>query len=247
MLDPFLILAPILLLLVVALLGFVGCAQIVGLQSGILYTPVLKLLGSAFATSPGKTVPAALNLNTTNCNLIVLVAADYEQTSGQSNQDVITDSINGASNYKLVNTSTSTTASIAIWCLTNAQGGNNHGISVAGRYTALAVLWDQYADSTNAVDQSSIQSNPHGASITLPSIIPAENGSLIVTGVSANAASFAVDSGFTVIGQAPYTGGQNAGLGVAYLVQATSGAVSPTWTTQSPGTGPIVACIASFK
>jgi hypothetical protein len=246
MLDPFVILAPILLLPVVALLGFVGCAAIIGLNQGILYTPVLKFLGSAMAVSTGKAAPAlALSLNTTNCNLIVLVAADFELSTNQSNQDTITD--DQGNTYKVVNTATTAPNSIAIWCCTNAKGASLHTISVAGSFTALAVLWAQYANTTDATDQSNIQSASHASRVTLPTIVPSQNGALIVTGVSADASSFAVDSGFTLIGQEPFTSGVNAGLAVAYQVQATAGAVSPTWTAQSPGTSPIIACIASFK
>jgi len=245
MLDPFVILAPVLLLPVVALLGFAGCELIIGPLKD--RSPSLGFMhyATAAAASQGAAVQA-LNLNTQGCNLIVLIAADYEgATGGESVQDksTIVDTLNPTANYQVATGATLEPNSIAIFYCPNANGGPHHDISISGRYTSLVVLWAQYAD-TDPVDQTQI-GTANASSVTLPNFTPSGNGTLVVTGVSAVASSFTIDDpGFTVITpEASYP--QSAGLAVAYQVQTTSGPVSPTWQPNAAGT--IAAVIASFK
>jgi len=63
------------------------------------------------------------------------------------------------------------------------------------------------------------------------SLTPPANGALFVTALSLpDLSTPSVDSGFTITDYQPYTGGANMGGALAYLVQATAGAVNPNWT-----------------
>ncbi len=86
-----------------------------------------------------------------------------------------------------------------------------------------------------------------GTTLQPGSVTPSENNELIVTGLGFYPSGvLSVNSSFTISDQVNYVSSAAMGLGAAYLVQGTAGAVNPTWTDSTTATS-LAAVIATFK
>lgn len=80
------------------------------------------------------------------------------------------------------------------------------------------------------------------------SVTPSENGELLICGLNMQTAGLtaSIDSSFTIAAQLAAQSGVSYGSALAYLVQATAGAINPTWTVTS-SVNDLSSSIATFK
>jgi hypothetical protein len=125
------------------------------------------------------------------------------------------------------------TTGASVTITANFSGGGGGG----GNYATLEVA--AWASSTGPIFDTSSQgqNNQPGA------ITPAQNGELLVTAYAppdAGSGTPSCGSGFAVTDAIAYTSGVNEGGGQAWLIQATAGAINPSWSTTGGGNGPAV-------
>src|SRR6185295_9449965 len=77
------------------------------------------------------------------------------------------------------------------------------------------------------------------------SVTPGAANALVITGLELTSAPVSVDSGMTILDQAPLAGGQYYGVALGYTVQSAAAAVNPTW--RQPTSGQLASMIATFR
>jgi hypothetical protein len=189
MLDPFIILAPVLLLFVVALLGFTGCAGLLGIDEvSYAATTGIKILTTAAGDST-KTDEATLD--TTGANLIVFAAALFDRNAvtllppvgrpagaPATSRDIVwrpLSPLNGPDG-----------AVIAMWYandLKPEQVGANHTLRCPnpGQFPAVAVLC---ASGATAEPEGAHNAKSVSGHALLPVGAAADQGDLIVTAIA---------------------------------------------------------------
>lgn len=113
----------------------------------------------------------------------------------------------------------------------NATCGAGHTVTEAGNtFANICVAAFSGVDTTAPFDAEDGQAGAFGSTAqSLGAITPAVNGELIIAMMSFNnGGTLTIDSGMTILDQAPT--GSSWGCGMAYLLQGTAGAINPTWT-----------------
>lgn len=187
------------------------------------------IVGTSGATSAAAATTSAID--TTGANLIVVGATG-------SSAFTVTDS-KGNTWTALTETGIGIDSQL-YYCL-NPTVGSGHTFTNTASYPTVHVVAVSGAAASSVFDVESVSSTGSPGSVT-----PSVNGSLLVTvEVNDSSADFAsaISGGFTMLTGQPFTGGQNYGGRMAYLIQTTAAAISPTWTFA----GGISSTIASFK
>jgi hypothetical protein len=76
-------------------------------------------------------------------------------------------------------------------------------------------------------------------------VTPGATNALVITGLEFNRSPVSVDSGVTILDQAPMTGGQYFGVALGYTIQTTAVPINPTWRQAAPGQ--LASIVATFK
>ena len=188
-------------------------------------------------------------ISTTGANFIVVVETLYQHATVAP-----TDTFSNTWAQCGTDIETTTGAQIytGIWYAANATVGASHsfGLSAGTSYSSMYVAaFSNLSNSPCTAAISSYAAGSSGATVQPGSITPAANGSLIISSPSGfyTSASWTatVNSSFTATdtGSTPAVG---TGGGIGYLIQATAGAVNPTW-TQSVGAALAAAIQVAFK
>jgi hypothetical protein len=202
-----------------------------------------KVASVSAASSNGGVSVTTGAIDTTGANLIVCATGSYEG----GGEFTPTDSKG--------NTYSTLTASLVgngpqaqIHYVFNPTVGSGHTFSggIAGTFPAIACI--AFSGSvTSPFDQENGNTTASAASLTTGSVTPTENNELLIAVVSWDAAitNLAINESFTLDQSVAYGSGQNEGLGLAFFIQGTAGALNPqwTWTTSRPA----AARIATFK
>lgn len=123
--------------------------------------------------------------------------------------------------------------------------GHTFTASKTSSFPSIAVLAIS-GTSASPFDQQNGANSASTTSIQPGIITPAQNNTIIVSGLNWNGtANLAINSGFTISDSIVGIGGQFYGSAFAYLIQSTAAAVNPIWSwTTSNVAG---AVIANFK
>ena len=187
-------------------------------------------------------------IDTTGANFIVIVPGAYNPTQGANPVTINDSKTNSWTSLAFYNTGSNIGSSI--WYAASPTVGTGHTFTLHGAgYSTLCVaafsgLSASPFDQQNGLGTTGSSSGPFRPG----SITPANNGSLIITGIAAsgNTAPFTIDSGFTVAVTEAGNAGASFPSSIAYLVQTTASAVNPGWTS-SIGSAQWAVTIASFK
>jgi hypothetical protein len=76
-------------------------------------------------------------------------------------------------------------------------------------------------------------------------LVPRAANELVITGLAFANAPVSVDSGVTILDQAPLGGGQYYGVALGYLVQTAIAPVNPTW--RQNASSQLASTLATFK
>lgn len=189
------------------------------------------------------TTPA---IDTTGANLIYLAVSDFlVQPLGTISDNkgntwtIITVGGDGDGNFCRIST---------YFCL-NPTVGAGHTFTYSGTavYPSMTALALSGAAAASVLDQKNTNSSLATTTLATGSVTPSENNEIVITSTSdlSVSGSKSIDSGFTISDQMLYSPGSFFGIGTAYLIQTSAGAVNPTWTY---GTSTeTVAEIATFK
>lgn len=128
------------------------------------------------------------------------------------------------------------------------SASHTFSISGSGIYGTLnvAAFSGSAASPLDQTNQSGASSSV--GSLQAGSITPTQAGELIIAGWSAgngDTANPAIDSGFTITDNSPYTISVSEGGALAYLAQGAAAAINPSWSWTSNSVGSAI--IASFK
>lgn len=190
----------------------------------VAYTSAQSTTGLS-VTTPG--------INTTGANLIVILVTDYF-TSVPTPTDSYGNTWTALTQY--INPSF---RAQFFYCYNPIVGAGHtfNESNASALYPAIAVqAWTMAAVSPFDVQNGSTTNSPG-------SITPTANNELIITGIGGGNTVTSVNSGFTATALINNVNAQGVGIGMAYLVQGTAAAISPTWTAG----GTTVSNIASFK
>jgi hypothetical protein len=125
----------------------------------------------------------------------------------------------------------------------NPTVGSGHTFTLGGTVTSLVVAAFSGVKTSSPFDQEN-GDNVCSANCATFSITPSEDNELVVAGLThETVGSASIDASMTILDQIPLSGGVNYGGALAYIVQTSAGAISPTWTIASAD----AATIASFK
>jgi hypothetical protein len=191
---------------------------------------------SSPVTTPG--------INTTGASLLVVAISQYNGVSIGS----VSDSRSNTWTPLTGKTANSEPYSQLFYCASPLVGAG-HTFTLdngGGIFGVIGVQAWTGGVGTFDVQNGAINGTP-GLSLQPGSVTPTVGSSLIVSAISADAgaASFAIDSGFTITDRVDYAGSVNEAFGMAYLVQGAAAAVNPSWSWSSSADA--AATIASFK
>src|ERR1700737_3229536 len=147
MIDPFVILAPILLLAVIALLRFVGCASILGVDDVAYTTTAPRMIsflgntkaatkaplpdGSGSATTPEMDTRGT---PTSKTSLIVIATADFKPSA--TDMTSVTDSRHNSWTRLNPSSSPQNTTIMTIWYAANPNTDKFHTFTASGHFVS---------------------------------------------------------------------------------------------------------------
>ena len=179
-------------------------------------------------------------INTTGATCLFVAVAGYASQTGADFDDQLTDS-KGNSWTLLSNSGVGQAHGVAsgiglavLYC-SNPSVGTGHTFTQSppasgNAYCAVAVAAFSGTTLSGTPDVNIGAASASNSSIQPGSATPAHNNELVLTAFAQlDAATVAVDSGFTITDQVGH-GSNNQGVGLAYLVQTTAAAVNPAWT-----------------
>ena len=189
--------------------------------------------------SGGNTVTSN-SINTTGADLIVLYVAWYGTSGGVMDATKISDSKSNTYTAR-PNHGFTAQGNARIFYCHSPTVGTGHTFTATDNNTFPAIFALALSGSTSVpfdVDNGSLTNVPG-------SITPTANNEIVITGVyDLNTSSPAtIDSGMTISDSVLYSAGVVIGGSMAYKIQTTATAISPTWT----GTSITASAIASFK
>lgn len=122
----------------------------------------------------------------------------------------------------------------------NPTVGSGHTFTISSTTPAavpsVCVAAFSGTDTTANRDQENTAQNDATTTLAVPSTTPTTANQLLVTVLAIGAtASLSIDGGFTIADQVTLVGGLAYGSGLAYLIQTTATAASPTWTSTVSG------------
>jgi hypothetical protein len=163
--------------------------------------------------------------NTIGANLIEVSVKWYNGVTA----DVTVSDSEGNTWVPLTKYSNATSSeSVRKWYCLSPTTSATHTFTVTG--TATYCVINVHSFSGVASFHSEAGSNGTGSTAQAGSVTPSANGAVIIASINGDSTtSFAIDSGFSEQGSV-YGGGNNIAGAAAYLIQATAGAVNPTWT-----------------
>ncbi len=170
-------------------------------------------------------------INTSGANLLIVSASWY---AGTTTSGVVSDSKSNTWTLLTKHTSDLPCANQLFYCVPVAVGsGHTFTFSGTDSFASIGVqAWSGNAavpfDSQSGNDQTHNISN----TIQPGSLLPSEDNCLVVASLqfeNNSANTVTIDSGFTISDTVPYSGGNNEGGSMAYLVQTTATSVNPTW------------------
>lgn len=200
----------------------------------------IAFVANVQVAGPGDITSGAIN--TTGANFIVISLT--EQTSGG-----YTISDNKSNTWHPLTARTAVAPSQQFFYAYNANVGSGHTFTgTGGAFGCISVEAFSGVLVTDPFDQ---QTGSGGALVASPynseTLTAPENNCLYVLGWAQNADRvFSVDSDFTITDQVGTVGGTNFGGMIAYVVQGTAAAVSPT-TTWTGGTFSGNVSLVTFK
>jgi len=133
------------------------------------------------------------------------------------------------------------------YCLNPVVGiGHTFSFSANGTYPCIFVAAFGGVSNKMPFDFSTgVDSTGSTSSVATGSMIPDQDFSLIITGISNNKSTFSIDSGFTITDQIAANAGVNVGGAMAWFIQGIGASVNPTWSWSGPGASGAI--IAAFK
>jgi hypothetical protein len=181
-------------------------------------------------------------LDTTGADLLVVVEA-YSNNSGAG---TLTDS-KGNTWSQLTKRGTNGSGATVLWYAANAISGPGHRFTItgSGTYSAIAIAAFSGSDLSSPFDLESGDSLSHSLADQPGTVVPRVANALVITGLAFANAPVAVDSGVTILDQAPLGGGQYYGVALGYLVQTAIAPVNPTW--RQNASGQLASTLATFK
>ncbi len=193
-------------------------------------------------------------IDTTGLDTIIIGVSDYP--AGTPDGTWIVDTSSGGSNSfgQLSGAAAvgTTNTRVRLYYCRGCQVGTGHTFTYTQPATSLAVYATIMVLACGQGNQSSLTDQQNGSttggagSISTGSITPSENGELIVTVVaSLDSGTVTVPSGYTLGDRASYAAGIAIGGALAYKIQTTATATSPSWTFSTSSEGS--AGVGSFK
>jgi hypothetical protein len=157
-------------------------------------------------------------LDTTGANLTVIISANWGDTSAPSDNKGNTYTAGFVSSNGLFR---------MYYCI-NPTVGTGHTFTKGGNAPAIAAF--AYSGNTPTFDQAATGVTGNGTSAAVGSFTPANNGSLIISGVMAEGIdkTFSVDSGLTKQEDVYAGGAYNLAAG-DLMPQTTAASINPTW------------------
>lgn len=202
----------------------------------------LAVLSAAIKASTGGLAVTTNAVDTTGANLLVAVPVSYQPsfTSG-----TVTDS--KGNSWTALTVKFSGVGRVRIFYSVPTSVGSGHTFTYDGDGgTPFPSLYVVAASGAHATPyESENGATTTGTSLQPGSVTPAEDGCLVITGLSSvGGNSQTIDGGFTRL-QVDINGGNNLAAAGAYLIQGTAGAVNPTWSWSGSNDG--AAVVAVFK
>lgn len=196
-----------------------------------------KLMTYAASQGAQQGNAASLTLDTTGCNLIVVMTAYYTPTYNLSD--------NMQNVWSLAINTGSFPVSDIRYCL-RPTTNENHVFTLNANFQVFTVAAFRGRTNDFTPDQSQQATNVDGSPITLPGITPTAPNTVAVTTVGHGYADAAIDSGFTIISSFPRN--SNYGMATAYLFIPGAASIAPTWTlTNVVSVGTTAATLVSFN
>lgn len=203
-----------------------------------------SLVSSVLKQTTNANTTTSSAINTTGANLIVVSIADYALATAA----VLSDS-EGNTWTGLTPRSVNGTRIKLYYCY-NPTTSSSHTFTATGTgiYVTLSALAFSGSD-TSPFDVQNGSATATGTSASTGSVSPSLDNELIITsgawGNPGQPTSLSINSGFTISQQAVNVSAIAFGLGTAYLIQTTKGAVNPTWSWGS--SSEFALTIATFK
>lgn len=202
-------------------------------------------VASGVAGSTNQLTVTTASIDTTGSTLLVAALATYQGGPSGTLSDAKSNTWTPLTEYFVTGD-----ARVQLFYAVNPTVGAGHTATyttASASYPALALggfsgvaLVSPFDGQNGAADAGT------GTTSVTGSLTPTQNGDMVVSGLSMNAAGVVtgVSLGFAVAGQQTSVSAQCYGVGLAYLAQGTAGALNPTWTH---GSMRCAATIAAFK
>ena len=185
------------------------------------------------------------SIDTTGADFIVVSLSYYH--TGYTTDISLTD--NKGNTWTLVTKYAGTIAANRLYYAKNPTVGSGHTFTTPAvpAYFVISILAFSGVDTTSPFDVENGATSIGATSLSTGSVTPTNDNSVVVTGFTCDnnsGVAVTIDSGFTKY-STNYSGGNNMGGGIAYLIQTTASAVNPTWNVTNFTA--ISAAIAVFK
>jgi hypothetical protein len=181
-------------------------------------------------------------LDTTGANILFVLEA-YANNTGPG---TLTDS-KGNTWSQLTKQGTSGSGATVLWYAKNAMVGPGHTFTIMGNstYSAIAVAAFRGGNLASPFDTQNGLSLSNSATLQPGAVTPGAANALVITGLEFNNAPVSIDSGVTILDQAPMSGGQFFGVALGYTIQTAATSINPTW--RQTVTGQLASIVATFK
>jgi hypothetical protein len=202
------------------------------------------IANTAVAAGAGGNSGTTGSVDTTGADLLVAYVASWTNLPDAAVTDSKGNTWTPRTNYDQNGVSRS-----RILYVENPTVGTGHTFTVTSTqdFPVLCIQAWSGAATSSVYDTENGNGVTAGTSTTTGSVTPAQDDSLIVTGICFTASNtMSINSSFTISNQIDYAGATNFGGGMAYLVQTSATAVNPTWSWSSANSDS-AASIAVFK
>lgn len=138
------------------------------------------------------------------------------------------------------------------YCFESPIVGTGHTITVStasGANAAVFTAWSGRSATVDPLNYSTANSVGSGTTVQNMGFTPSSANQLVVTAcmINLNETSISIDGGFTIIDTVNFSSGVSYGISMAYLVQTSAAAASPTWTRAGTTSGSFATAMASFR
>lgn len=195
-------------------------------------------VGGANCTTPA--------IDTTGANLLVVAIADFE-----SGSTVLSDS-KGNTWTPLTRRAAVGSGAVQLYYCASPTVGSGHTFTATATASFPAIFAAAFSgahtspfDAESAGTVFEVAAGPR-TTIDNANLTPSQNNALVVTGLGGGGVSILIDESFIITDSADLSGGNNFAGGLAYIIQTTAGATSPTWSWTNNSSG-VAAASASFK